>query len=59
MRSEKQNGAIQMEQAHTVGGSAGRNSLKRVRTGAGAECFSLAEETAHAIRRTKTAEGTR
>src|SRR5206468_1667524 len=53
-RSEKKSGAIQVGQAHTVGWSAGHNSLKRVRTGAGAECFSLAEETPHAVRRTRT-----
>ena len=58
-RSEKKSGAIQVGQAHTVGWSAGHNSLKRIRTGAGAECFSLAEETPHAVRRTRTAEKTR
>jgi hypothetical protein len=58
-RSEKKTGAIQVGQAHTVGWSAGHNGLKRVRTGAGAECFSLAEETPHSVRRMRTAEKTR
>jgi hypothetical protein len=31
-RSEKNTGAIKVEQAHTIGRSAGRHSLKRVRT---------------------------
>jgi hypothetical protein len=59
VHSEQKTGAIKVEQAHTVGRSAGRNSLKRVRTGAGAECFSLAEEKPHAGRTTRTAEKTR
>ena len=58
-RSEKKTGAIQVEQAHTVGWRAGPNGLKRVRAGAGAECFSLAEETPHAVTRARTAEKTR
>ncbi len=47
--SEKKTGGIQAGQAHTVGWSAGLNGLKRCRTGAGTECFSVAEETAHAV----------
>ena len=58
-RSDKKTGAIQVVHAHSIGWSAGHNSLTHVRTGAGAECFSLAEETPHAVRRTRTAEKTR
>ncbi len=57
--SEKKTGGIQVGQAHTVGWSAGPNGLKCFRTGAGAECFSVAEETPHAVPRTRTAEKTR
>ncbi len=57
--SEKKTGGIQVGQAHTVGWNAGLNGLKRFRAGAGTECFSVAEETAHAVPRTRTAEKTR
>jgi hypothetical protein len=55
MRSEENTGATQVEQAHTVGWRLD-SCLKRVRTGAGAECFSVAEEASHADRRTTTPE---
>ena len=58
-RSEKKTGAMQVGQAHTLGWSAGHNSLKRVGTGVGAECFSLAEENPYPVRTTRTAEKTR
>ena len=58
-RSENKTGAIQGEEAHPIGWSAGPNGIQRIRASAGAECFSLAEESPHAVRTARTAEKTR
>jgi len=50
---------MRVEQTLTPGRSAGANGRECVRAGTGAECFSLAEEAAHAGARTRTAEETR
>jgi hypothetical protein len=55
-RSENNTDAIQVEQAHITGWSVDPRGLNRARTGARAECFSLAEEAPHADRRTTTPE---